>query len=700
MNGHETSALYAACVTKAALHAVGLAVLLCVLPAAAGQAAAASPPAFREAPCPFPGGEQAAEHDIVCGYVTVPEHRDRAPGRTIELAVAVARSSDKDSEELPVVFLNGGPGDSALFDVAQLWGGSTIRERHDLILLDQRGSGYSRPALKCPGLDYPPDPSWPRAEQELERMALAETCLDDYRADGIDVTAYTTRENAADVESVRQALSIDRWSLYGISYGTRLALEVMRTNGSTVDGAVLDSPYPPQARPFEDASARFERALDATLAACHADQACAEAYPGVGNRLSAILSDADARLDRIQYPPVPAWFAATALNGLFYGPDGIAAVPAVVDGLEHGNAMFVRQGSANWFPDFADATSTGMHYSIECPDRGSAVDADAVARDRAAHTRYGSLEGGIWLKVPVCSAWGAEPPTPDELEPIVSDVPTLILVGAFDPVTPPSYAAETARTLANGTVVELRGLGHAVSLSPCGHELRDAFLADPSAALDLGCAGAMPPPTFSTELAPVPGLPYLLDGMFARSNPTIGHWGLMLIVAFAFASALLGWPLVAAGRAVRARRVRAAPTTEAGPIDRDSAVEATLSPGPEPIGPATPEAARERPIPRPVRLIVLLAIGADLVFAFGLAAVVGAMPEGSLIRALGIPRQDRWLIWLADAGAILGVAVALLAVVAVVQERGRRRSRFHLAFIAFACLLFSGALAYYGILGV
>jgi hypothetical protein len=378
---------------------------------------------------------------------------------------------------------------------------------------------------------------------------------------------------------------------------------------------------------------------------------------------------------------------------MLYAEQGIATLPAVVDGLERGNAMLIRRGHADWLPSLVEATATGMHYSVECRDRAFGVDDAAVAADRTANTRYGSMEG-VRISLQVCAAWGAEPPSSAELEPVVSDVPTLLLVGAFDPVTPPAYAAETVRTLRNGSVVELPGLGHAVTFSPCGRLLRDAFLADPTGPLDRSCVDAMPPATFSTEIASVPGLPYLLDGMFARSNPTIGHIGLMLIVAIAFSTALVGWPLAAAVTAIRARRLRSATSTGV-----DAAVDDT-APYPVPIAQGQQVGRRAWPVARLARLLALLAIGADIVFVIGLVRVAGAMPEGSVVRALGVPREDRWLIWVADAGAVLAVVFALLALAALAGRAGRRRSRAHLAFVAFGCLLFSAALAHYRILGV
>jgi pimeloyl-ACP methyl ester carboxylesterase len=670
-------------VTKAALLALGVALLICGLPFAAVPALAAAPtPQFRAAPCPFPGGEQAAEHDIDCGYVTVPEHRDRPSNRTIDIAVAIAHGTQPGSSDDPVVFLNGGPGDSALVDIAPVWAASSIRERHDLVLLDQRGTGYSRPALPCRALDSQLSIDALTAEQDAERVRLATTCLDEYRSQGIDVTAYTTRENAADVDAVREALGLKRWSLYGISYGTRLALEVMRTHASTIRAAVLDSPYPPQARPLEDASARFERAMVEVLTACREDPGCAAAYPNVGSRLGAILSNGDARLDR-EYPWVPASYAAGVLNGELYTPHGIATIPVVVDGLERGNAMLLRNGYFAWTPPPVEATATGMHYSVECHDRAFDVDEAAVAKDRALHSSYGPMEGARAIRA-ICGVWGAQPPSADEVAPVASDVPTLVLVGQFDPVTPPSYAAGTAFTLGRATIVEMPGLGHAVSLTQCGIQLRNAFLADQTAALDRSCVDALPLATFSTEIASVPGLPYLLDGVFARSNPTIGQIGIMLMIALGFASALVGWPLTTAAAAIRGRRARR--TASGSAID-------------EPSPAARVEPVRLR-LTRLARLTALLAIGADVLFVIGLARALDAMPVGSFGRSLGVPREDRWIVWVADAGAALAVALAVLVLASLVRRIDRRRSRAHLAFVAFGCVIFSTALAYYRILGI
>jgi hypothetical protein len=342
-----------------------------------------------------------------------------------------------------------------------------------------------------------------------------------------------------------------------------------------------------------------------------------------------------------------------------------------------------------------------MHYSVECHDRAFDVDEAAVANDRALHSSYGPMEGARTIRA-ICAAWGAEPPSADEVAPVVSDIPSLIVVGQFDPVTPPSYAAETAFTLGGATIVEMPGLGHAVSLTQCGIQLRNAVLADPTATLDRSCVDALPSATFSTEIASVPGLPYLLDGMFARSNPTIGQIGIMLMIALAFASALVGWPLTAAAAAIRGRRAQRIPLASANANVPDVyALDTALDePATEAaMGPAARVEPGHRQLTRLARLTALFAIGADVVFVIGLARTLDAMPVGSFGRSLGVPREDRWIIWIADAGAALAIALAVLVLAILAKRTGRRRSRALLAFVAFACAVFSAALAYYRILG-
>lgn len=153
-------------------------------------------------------------------------------GRTIELAVAVLHSHSANPAPDPVIFLAGGPGQSALLGIAELLAASWIRDDRDLIVFDQRGSGYSTPSLQCPETEYAAYGSWETAQEAIDaQIRQTMVCRDRLVAAGIDLAAYDAVASAKDVQ-LRRALGHEQWNLYGISYGTHLALEVMRLDGS------------------------------------------------------------------------------------------------------------------------------------------------------------------------------------------------------------------------------------------------------------------------------------------------------------------------------------------------------------------------------------------------------------------------------------------------------------------------------------
>jgi hypothetical protein len=71
-----------------------------------------------------------------------------------------------------------------------------------------------------------------------------------------------------------------------------------------------------------------------------------------------------------------------------------------------------------------------------------------------------------------CGVWNVGRANPAVHTPTSSDVPALLITGTFDAVTPPSQAAEAAKTLRHGKVVRFPGLGHDVFIaSDCGRRI-------------------------------------------------------------------------------------------------------------------------------------------------------------------------------------------------------------------------------------
>jgi len=234
---------------------------------------------FSEEECPFsvPDGVQ-----VDCGYLLTPERHANPDGAQLYLAVAIIRARSGAAEPDPIIYLEGGPGGSALSGIDG-WVNAALGENRDIILVDQRGTGYSEPGLFCEFYNYDFD------IEEVDSVTHHAACVENLRADGIDVSAYNSAESAADVALLIEALGYEQVNLYGISYGTRVALTVMRDYPDLIRAVVLDSPFPPHVNGFEEQAPNGWAAMQALFDACDADPDCADAFPDLEGRLSDFL---------------------------------------------------------------------------------------------------------------------------------------------------------------------------------------------------------------------------------------------------------------------------------------------------------------------------------------------------------------------------------------------------------------------------
>ena len=242
-------------------------------------------PEFVEADCSKWFGRPRGVH-IDCGYVSVLEDRAKPDGNVIRLAVARLRGSVPSPHPDPVIYLAGGPGESVLERTYRLIDDARfIWEERDLILLDQRGIGHSEPLLECPdyrrqktelrGLDLDPDEA---LQRDVDALLACKRTLSEQ---GIDVSAYTREAIAADVVDVAEAMGYEAFNLFGNSFGTMLALTVMRDFPDNVRAAILDGVWPPQVNATEARHANAASALEAFFRHCETDQECARRYPGL-----------------------------------------------------------------------------------------------------------------------------------------------------------------------------------------------------------------------------------------------------------------------------------------------------------------------------------------------------------------------------------------------------------------------------------
>jgi pimeloyl-ACP methyl ester carboxylesterase len=380
----------------------------------------------------------------------VPERRDRPNGRAIKLGVMVLPARGARVDPDPLVFFNGGPGLSTIAYAGYAsWALDTLRHTRDLLLVDMRGTGDDAP-LTC---DLYGDGN--RLAPYLEPMfpiARVRECVAKLSARA-DLTQYTTEAAAQDFDDVRAALHIDVVNIYGASYGSRLALTYMRLFPSHVRRAVLlgvSPPGTPVGRVFARAT---QQALDSAFASCAASSDCSRDVHDPRSDIAALLTrlrtkPAQVRIwnpRRLSHETITlsAHAVAELLWVESYSPDALFRVlPLVHDAVATSDYTELTQKLAADSRARRAGRREGLMLSVIC------------AEDAPRLSPADAREDGTLLGAPVvadilaaCDVWPHGAPSPDFATPFTSSIPTLLISGGRDPVTPHELADSTALTL-------------------------------------------------------------------------------------------------------------------------------------------------------------------------------------------------------------------------------------------------------------
>jgi pimeloyl-ACP methyl ester carboxylesterase len=444
--------------------------------------------------------------DAYCGTLTVFENRQARQGRTIDLAIVVLPALSNRAQPDPLFFLAGGPGQGAARMARQMREMfRQIQNDRDVVFVDQRGTGKSNP------LDCRSDEDSLAALNEPDESALArlKTCLAGYDA---DPRLYTTSIAMDDLDDVRAHLGYERINLYGGSYGTRAGLVYMRQHGDRVRAAVLDGVAPTDMRLPLYFARDAQRALDRLLDDCDADAPCAAKYPGLKERTQALF----ARLEKTPKPvrlvhprtglaedvTVEARFVAGVVHGTLYSPLTSSMVPALVARAETGDFQGML-ALATLNEGALENMAIGMQLSVLCAEDLPRIDPAEVERESAGTVFARHLMGG---RFEACEFWPKGDVPAGFHDPVASDIPTLVLSGQLDPVTPPSWGDAAAKHLTRSLHVVAPGTGHGVVPTGCGQRLLGDFIrAGVVEGLDTSCVAAMKrPPFFLTPAGPDP----------------------------------------------------------------------------------------------------------------------------------------------------------------------------------------------------
>lgn len=459
---------------------------------------------------------EVADDTIECGLMYTTEDPTDPNSLEIEIAFAILYSVADESAPDPILYLEGGPGGSAIMGV-DAWVASPLRQERDIILVDQRGTGYSWPSLNC----------YSYLDDEYDISLDPELCLDALAEEGVDVGNYNTVNNAADMALLMDLLidenGYTNYNLLGISYGTRLGLAIMRDHPQLVRSAILDSVYPQGIDAYAEQLLNYTYALETLFAACNADAACNAAYPDLENVFFDVVADLDEfpieEEDGYQYTGGDFIYDITdALSDTYFAPIVPAVIYLYAEGDYDTADEYLWDGihldDSDYFgPDYYDiydadlvdeyfyfvdlfGDADAMFMALECQEEvyfSGYDDAVALAEQFDIDPVIADLElSNLESMEAECAYWTDTPASAVEDQPISSDIPTLVVAGEFDSITPPSWAQYAARTLPNSQYFVFPGFGHGVTDgAPCVIDIFDQFLANPLADVDASCITGM-----------------------------------------------------------------------------------------------------------------------------------------------------------------------------------------------------------------
>jgi pimeloyl-ACP methyl ester carboxylesterase len=440
-----------------------------------------------------------------CGSLRVPLDREHPKEGSIDLKVAIVPALNRRSTAAPLFLLAGGPGQSAMqVYVALSSAFARINRNHAIVLLDQRGTGISS-QQSCV---YPED--WQEPDDPMP--ALRKATVDCLAKLGPQVRLYTTSVAVRDLDDVRAVLGFDQIDLYGSSYGTRVAELYMRRYPAHVHAVILDGVTYPQQAIGAETPEDAERALNLIVARCLQSPDCAATYPELQDELKSLLRQFGPQkvMVTIDDPnsglPLEIEFNRrifnVALRLLSYSSMQASLLPALIHEAAHGKLRPLAAQSVMNMRQITDQLANGMQYSVICSEDEpffAGVDRAAIAKTYQGTDMVDALHE-------ICRLWPKGPVDADLHAPLHSDIPTLLLSGEADPVTPPVDAERAADGLTRHRHLILKGEGHGQLPTGCMPIVAADFLdhAAPDK-LDASCLDRhTPEPFFLSMTGPAP----------------------------------------------------------------------------------------------------------------------------------------------------------------------------------------------------
>jgi len=435
---------------------------------------------------------------LMCGTVTVYENPQTQEGRMIDLNVVVIPALRGNVSKEPIFWFDGGPGIAATKGAPFYADGRNLyRREHDVVLIDIRGTGKSNP-LNCTNLQV--KDGLLKHFMEMFPPEAVQECYESL-SEIADLSQYTTTNIAYDVEAVRQYLEYDKINLYGLSYGSRVAQVYMRMFPEAVHSSVLWSPLSLEHKVPIYHAQFAQQSIERLFLDCTRDEICNSAYPtfrqefltlqrlGEEGPFQFTRQNEDGEEETVTIP----WHAfKTKIRELMNVPLGLRQIPYVVNQAYQGNfqpfiSLFPAEATYN------DYLALGLYLSIACTEDDPFIDPE-YAGYLSANTFMGNYR--VDQQNQACEQW-VQGTVPDDFsKPLVSDIPTLVISGHFDPITPPELSEEIVKTLSQGFLITIPTMSHTfegLSNDDCFDKMVLQFMDRPSRRPNTDCIDLMVP---------------------------------------------------------------------------------------------------------------------------------------------------------------------------------------------------------------
>lgn len=434
----------------------------------------------------FPEWKELKKENIDWYHLSVPENYNKINGKKITLSVTVLHSVSGKSEN-PVIFIQGGPGGSSIGGLWR-WLEHPARRNSDIILVDLRGTGLSEPTM-CPELGrgfFEVLSKDQNSEKDAtDKVRLSILCQQDLIDRGIDITSFNSLSVSKDLNCLKSSLKIDKWNVYGVSYGTFLAQEYAKNFPEDINSLILDSTIPKISDYYNKNSSNYLSSLNKLFQECKNDPHCNEKYPDLENIYFSVVRDLEkkpitVKVSRDILSSGKFTFNKEdfkiAIHQSLYQKGMIEILPLLIYQFHNRNEDVLSSLVAT----FAGALSLdyGSYYCYTCNEAIPNNSISKFAKDASLNDK---LKDGLSFyksDFDVCEQWNKRGAISLNSSSYLknNNYRVLIFSGKFDPITPSLFASETSLNYNNSNIISYAAFGHCPSFTESGNEILANFL--------------------------------------------------------------------------------------------------------------------------------------------------------------------------------------------------------------------------------